>query len=706
VAFAQRSAGLFGPLLELNLGAPPVALVAEKATAAGKEFSAVTLSPPTVTTFGVGMDGSLAVHSSVRFPFPYSAWWSADVDRDGEEELIGLSPEGDTLAIAHRGPPLQGWTGVRFPLEVRPQRVTAADIDNDGRLDLLLSGKNMAGVQVFRGNNKGDFTPGPVLFPEISAADLAVADLNGDGIADVLLANWLANQIAVFFGISREVFSEQLTIDLEAEPSGLALGPVNRKRMFSVAVILPAPKKIVVFTGNGAGEFAPSDSVDLPGTVTAARFLQLNADGWPDILATGKRQLYTITANSARTFDAPIGYGVGDATGLWLLADVDGDRLADLVCCDRLERRALVAGRSQSRSRFAWPARYLSGSRPSGIIATDVNRDGWPDLCVANSGSASLSVYPNLGDGTFGLPFSVGLAEDPGGLSGVDGDPQKIICTHQAPSLLTVVDFAGGIPDGGFTIPTASNPRLLHAFRKGKNDPLRLLVRARGNSQQSVSFSVFERLSGKQFLEKTFQASLPTALRALTNGAVAGKGAVDLVLATHSRARGRTGVSYAAAGEDFSYRRVVPLVDLRDTVDLVQGLICRDLDKDGIEDLLVIPGPGRTGVGVVWARARGVFDPEISWIEGLSPQDDRTCTIADLDGDGLTDIAVLDRVSGSVRVAFGAGKRSFGEATSMAHSEGARAYTIASLRDRATLDLVVTSEEGGTVSVMYGAFAR
>jgi len=50
---------------------------------------------------------------------------------------------------------------------------------------------------------------------------------------------------------------------------------------------------------------------------------------------------------------------------------------------------------------FAPAVNYNVGSGPEAVTVGDLNRDGRPDLAVANSGSGNVSVLLGNGDGTF-----------------------------------------------------------------------------------------------------------------------------------------------------------------------------------------------------------------------------------------------------------------------------------------------------------------
>jgi len=62
---------------------------------------------------------------------------------------------------------------------------------------------------------------------------------------------------------------------------------------------------------------------------------------------------------------------------------------------------------------FAPPKTYPVGMSPSAVVVGDFNGDGKPDLAVANSGSANVTILLGSGDGTFqpAKNFDVGGAD-------------------------------------------------------------------------------------------------------------------------------------------------------------------------------------------------------------------------------------------------------------------------------------------------------
>ena len=84
-----------------------------------------------------------------------------------------------------------------FSTGINPNAVAAADINGDGKLDLVVTNSVSYTVSVFLGNGNGtfaakqDFTTGG--YPN----SVVVADLNGDGRLDLVLANRFSDTVSI-----------------------------------------------------------------------------------------------------------------------------------------------------------------------------------------------------------------------------------------------------------------------------------------------------------------------------------------------------------------------------------------------------------------------------------------------------------------------------------------------------------------------------
>jgi hypothetical protein len=130
---------------------------------------------------------TLHVHSK---PHPHTVA-AADVNHDGRIDLITDSWGENrlTLLLANGS----GWQTPGTPIDVgrKPYiNVMAADFDGDGNIDLVVPNSGFNTVTVLFGDGRGHFRAEPPIAAGPTPFDIAVADFNGDGRPDIVVANY------------------------------------------------------------------------------------------------------------------------------------------------------------------------------------------------------------------------------------------------------------------------------------------------------------------------------------------------------------------------------------------------------------------------------------------------------------------------------------------------------------------------------------
>src|SRR5437764_8779733 len=87
-----------------------------------------------------------------------------------------------------------------------PQNVVAGDVNNDGRLDLVVACAKGHCV-VLLGDGKGGFRPAPGSPLGYSGGEMALGDVNGDGRLDLVLAEHDRYAVTVLLGDGKGGFA-------------------------------------------------------------------------------------------------------------------------------------------------------------------------------------------------------------------------------------------------------------------------------------------------------------------------------------------------------------------------------------------------------------------------------------------------------------------------------------------------------------------
>ncbi len=146
----------------------------------------------------------LETHTLIPLAQDVRALCTADLDGDGRADLALLVAEqgssGAGLMVPVLGRELGGWTALEgFATGLFPYQIAAADLDGDGRAEILVSAQNSHQLNCWfaaQGEQHG-FVRGPDLGVGTGPLGLALADLDGDGVPEILCANHFSDSVSV-----------------------------------------------------------------------------------------------------------------------------------------------------------------------------------------------------------------------------------------------------------------------------------------------------------------------------------------------------------------------------------------------------------------------------------------------------------------------------------------------------------------------------
>lgn len=225
-----------------------------------------------------------------------------------------------------------------------PGPIAVADVNHDGKPDIIVGNMDAATVSVLLsdGNGRSTSAPGSPFPCNANPNDIAVADMNGDGNLDLIIANTQTPYLTVLLGDGKGRFTPA------------AHSPFATKSY-------PHPHGIVVgnFTGNGK----PSVVTDSWGH---NQILLLESDGKGNLILPGK------------FFDADLHTDSGVRA-----ADFNRDGNLDIVTINQTAGTVgLLLGDGRGNFRKASNSPFPAGDTPWSFDVGDVNGDGNPDVAV------------------------------------------------------------------------------------------------------------------------------------------------------------------------------------------------------------------------------------------------------------------------------------------------------------------------------------
>jgi hypothetical protein len=635
-------------------------------------------SPGSIAILCGQADGTLSPAQNVSVPITPFALAVGDVDGGGTADLVSITSDQSSsttvsilLGDGHGNfqPPVtqQTFSGIY------PQSAYLADLDGDGKLDLVLfvvQPSGLASSVVWLKNTGGAFgAPTNLATADSNNNTLSIADFNADGKPDILYATTKSLHILMNQGNGN--FHDQVAGGLNGIVGMANVLDFNLDGIPDLVVWVQqgtTAGTLYSFEGKGNGTFTKVASLTTPG-LTQLVTGDFDHDGFPDL------------AGPSGLEPAELLFFFGDGRGNFVLqpvvgpegqfvatGDFNGDGIPDVVVPDRFALVSLALGRTDRN--FPSPL-ALTPPTIGGLSAGVISAGGLPDIFIGGDYDTvdgifiPGTVYQNLGNSA----FQVGASTDPSSFMVADMTGKGVVDLVGAKGFNLEIWPNNGTPNfssSPITLPQPMN-NITIADIDGDGHPD--IVSA--CSDASCSGQIFYGNGAYQFTPITVtNLSWPYIV-----GDFNGDGKLDIATAysTFLNMGNRTFQEVASNGNGLG---------------LASGVLAvvGDFNSDGKDDV-AIGGAGSQTITIYYSKGDGTFYEAAVLDTGLLPGD---FVVGDFNGDGRTDLAVGSALSYQVCLLFNPGN---GQFTRSFFASGAFAAPIIAvdLNRSGKTDLVITN---------------
>jgi len=337
----------FAPAVSYTVGVSPGSVIAADLNGDGKVdlvcanygFHGLGNTLSVLTNNGSGVFGSNATLNVGGQPRSVIA---ADVNGDGKLDLISANYNGNSLSVltnnGYGGFVLASSPSVGGMAGREPTSVTAADVNNDGKVDLICSDNYYNGgsgkLVVFTNDGTCNFVIAATYDMGLEPWSVTAADVNGDGKVDLICANAGDSTLMVLTNDGSGGFALSSTLGVGVGPGSVTTADVNGDGKLDLICANDIDGTLSVLTNDGSGGFVFASTINVgtePRSVVAA---DVNGDGKVDLISAnvGDNTLTVLTNDGSGGFTLAVTLGVGSFPNSVTAADVNGDGRVDLIC--------------------------------------------------------------------------------------------------------------------------------------------------------------------------------------------------------------------------------------------------------------------------------------------------------------------------------------------------------------------------------------
>lgn len=363
---------------------------------------------------------------------------AADLNQDGKVDLAVADPKAGVVNVLHKtGLGTYTLAGSAL-LGSGSSALVTLDWDRDGRPDLatLRAGSNLARVLRSMGARRVPGETAVSIGPQLTR--LLVSDLTGDGVSDCALLSSFTGNLYLTIGDGSGGLSSPVSYALPSPtPSDLAVGDLTSDGKPDLLVNSAASGRVHFYRGDGQGKLvlpAVDTQLTTPSEMAVAK---LDGDGTYDVAVAEQSGLTILLGDGKGGLSKLRTLTVGTQPFGVAAADFNKDGKTDLAVFEgSVEEVRILLG--DGAGGYTISAPYGLGMFTLRHEIVDLNGDGNQDIVTSSVIDRQLVILLGDGTGKFNtVPFQTVISPDGFGIADLDGDGRLdvVVGDAQSPTL-------------------------------------------------------------------------------------------------------------------------------------------------------------------------------------------------------------------------------------------------------------------------------
>ncbi|MFE3634959.1 FG-GAP-like repeat-containing protein [Streptomyces sp. NPDC059168] len=287
-----------------------------------------------------------------------------------------------------------------------------------------------------------------------SPVSVAVGDFDKDGRTDLAVTNGSARSVSVLLGKGDGTFGPAVGYSIDSGAFSVAVGDFDDDGNPDLVVTKVNADSVSVLLGKGDGTFDPAVGYPAGSRPASVAVGDFNKDGKTDLTTANSDgdapSVSVLLGNGDGTFDSPVNYPAGTLPVSVAVGDFNKDGNPDLtIANDGIGIKTVSVLLGNGDGTFDPAVNYPAGDSPRSVAVGDFNHDGNPDLTAADVSANRVSVLLGNGDGTFGSAVSYPSGDTPVSVAvgdfNHDGNPDLTTANNNAGSVSVLLNRSAAL---------------------------------------------------------------------------------------------------------------------------------------------------------------------------------------------------------------------------------------------------------------------